>query len=434
MRLLSRLPGRPYAVAALLCLASAGTARADVVVTADGLVLEGDAVKAADGSVTVTTDAGETTLASDRVLSVEPGAFPRRALEARAKALAADDAAGWYRLALEAETQGFADLARRAYEAVVAADPDHAAARRALGEERVDGRWVDGDTARRRRGLVLYGGAWLLPAEVEARVKSAAPTVSVPADDPATRSAIRTLAGDDPVLTAAARLALVHVPKERRVRAALATLYDRDPHVRLASARLLGEIGDEVALRPLIFSGARDLDADVRRAAVVAAQSFGNDDTAVPFVRALGSESPHLVGNAAEALATLGDTRALGYVVKRISGHGGSARSYVAFLNQISYVRDYDVEIAQASNIANPDVATITEGVVLDVRVIDAAYEHTWVEPILVDTAASLAGRRFSGAADVMAWWAENQGRYPGFPDDAPGTHARPPVRAPRAP
>lgn len=43
-------------------------------------------------------------------------------------------------------------------------------------------------------------------------------------------------------------------------------------------------------------------------------------------------------------------------------------RANVSVLNQISYVQDYEVEIAQASNIANPVIQTIQEGVVLDVR------------------------------------------------------------------
>ncbi len=43
-------------------------------------------------------------------------------------------------------------------------------------------------------------------------------------------------------------------------------------------------------------------------------------------------------------------------------------RANVSVLNQVSYVADYEVEIAQASNIADPVVQTIQEGVVLDVR------------------------------------------------------------------
>lgn len=43
-------------------------------------------------------------------------------------------------------------------------------------------------------------------------------------------------------------------------------------------------------------------------------------------------------------------------------------RANVQVLNQVSYVQDYEVEIAQASNIANPVIQTILDGIVLDVR------------------------------------------------------------------
>ena len=43
-------------------------------------------------------------------------------------------------------------------------------------------------------------------------------------------------------------------------------------------------------------------------------------------------------------------------------------RANVQVLNQVSYVQDYEVEIAQNSNIANPVVQTIQDGIVLDVR------------------------------------------------------------------
>ena len=43
-------------------------------------------------------------------------------------------------------------------------------------------------------------------------------------------------------------------------------------------------------------------------------------------------------------------------------------RATISVLNQVAYVADYEVEIAQASNIANPVIQTIQDGIVLDVR------------------------------------------------------------------
>lgn len=81
-------------------------------------------------------------------------------------ALAKGDAAGAYRLALELEGKGYAELAKSAYGRVIDAEPDHAAARRALGYERVGGRWLTGDDLLRAKGLVLSGGRWVLAQEV----------------------------------------------------------------------------------------------------------------------------------------------------------------------------------------------------------------------------------------------------------------------------
>jgi len=392
---------------------------ADVVRTRDGLVLEGQVSRDDQGRYVVQTEGGRTILEASRVEEVHEGDGPRTTLTRMAKGLGKKDVQGWTRLALEAEAAGLGDLATDAYRRIVQMEPDHEAARRALGHEKLDGHWVAAAVARRKSGFVLYGGKWMLPAEVEVQARKAAKAMARAKDADRVRDVIRTLATGDEVMRQAARLALAETSDQELVGTALATLLDKEPAVRRTSARLLGEVGDEAALRPLIFSAARDLDRDVRGEALRAAASFGHDDLAIPFVRALGSSNPQLAAFAAEALAGLGDVRAIGYVVKRMTSHGSSSRNSVSFLNQVSYVRDYDVEIAQASNIANPDVATILEGVVLDVKVVGASFTKTWLEPLLVNAAAQLAGRDFKNRSDVLAWYAEAKDTLPDFPRDA---------------
>ncbi len=343
-----------------------GALQADVLTTTDGLVLEGTVEKLPTGWYRVTTKSGSVEIGPDAVASVKRGVSPRAALLAEAQSTDAKDAVAWYRHALRAEQAGLDDLRRDYLAKVIALQPDHPAARRALGFERHEGAWVRAEAARRKQGLVLYRGRWMLPAEVEKAAAAKAALAAADEVEPA-KKLIRTLATGDLPLQQAARLALARTEDGVVLAAALATLFDKDPKVRIASARVLGRMGDESALRALIFSGARDADASVRREAVLAAQSFGHDDTAIPFVRALNSKNLRIAANAAEALALLGDQRVAPYVIKRMRSHGSSTRNTVSFINQVSYVRDYDVEIAQASNIANPDVATIQEGVVLDV-------------------------------------------------------------------
>ncbi len=89
-------------------------------------------------------------------------------------------------------------------------------------------------------------------------------------------------------------------------------------------------------------------------------------------------------------------------------------------------MRDYDVEIAQASNIANPDVATIMDGVILDVKVIDAGFDedvdraHTsWTR------SPSSPGRRLRNRDEVLAWYASVEDTLPDFPEAPEARAAR---------
>ncbi len=410
----------------LLVVAGISAAEADVLTTKDGLVLEGKVEKLENGWYRVTTDKGKVDMAPRSVAAVKYGVSPRAEFLREAASVDTKDAVGQYRLALKASEAGLDDLADAAYRHVIAQNPDHPAARRALGFERLDGKWVESATARRGKGLVLYQGRWMLPAEVEAVTSDKdAPELAVPADEERTRVLIRTLANGSDPLKRAARLALARTSSSLLLKAALDTLYDSNAEVRATSARLLAELGDESALRPLILSGARDREASVRREAVLAADSFGHDHTAMPFIRALYAKNPRIAANGAEALAMLGDQRAAGYIVKRLRSHGSSTRNMVAFLTQVSYVRDYDVEIAQASNIANPNIATLQEGAILDVKVVGASYTKTWIEPILVKAFSELVDQPLRSRAEVEAWYAENKDRLPDFPK-------KPRQRAPR--
>lgn len=436
-RLLPRLlPGLVAVVglASALC-ATAGAAAADVVRTDEGLVLEGEVLREAGGDLVVTTPEGVVRVPAARVVAHEPGEGPRARWRRAAVALeaAGGDGAAWYRLALEAGAQGLVAEEREALACVVAREPGHAAARRARGEELLEGRWVGADEARRARGLVPYAGRWWLPEELELAQRAGAPDAAPPAlpvGSDVLRAAALLEAGlaGEPARRAAALRALAGVPSGLRVAAALRLLGRRDPAVRAAACRELGVLGDEAGLRALVFHGARDLDGGVREAAVDALASLGHDDAAVPFVRALGSTSPRLVANAAAALARLGDLRAVHALVKRLVSHGSSARSFVSFTRQVSYVRDYDVELAQAASIANPQVGVLEEGVVLDIKVLDASWTDTWLEPQLVDAIARLAGERLAGRAGALAWYARAQATLPSYDEQPRARRVRKPV------
>ena len=55
-----------------------------------------------------------------------------------------------------------------------------------------------------------------------------------------------------------------------------------------------------------------------------------------------------------------------------------SARGNLSVLNQVAYVQDFNVEIAQGASIADPIVNVVQDGVVLDVRPVVSAYFATY--------------------------------------------------------
>ncbi len=80
-----------------------------------------------------------------------------------------DTVAGQWALAQWCREHRLATERRTHLERVVELDPDHAAARRALGYSRVDGQWKTTAEVMAERGYILHNGKWLLPQQVEIR-------------------------------------------------------------------------------------------------------------------------------------------------------------------------------------------------------------------------------------------------------------------------
>jgi hypothetical protein len=153
----------------------------------------------------------------------------------------------------------------------------------------------------------------------------------------------------------------------------------------------------------------------VRHAAAVALREIGEPSTVHPLGRALNSRSSDVRVRAAEAIATLGDEVGAAYVIYRWEKRSGDfPRAYFANIRQISYIQDFDVEVAQTSFIADPIVGVLQEGVVQDVKILATEQVFTSVERAAFDRAlVHLSGGEQNGG-DVAAWrrwWSENERR-----------------------
>lgn len=138
--------------------AAASAARADEVVLRNGAVFSG-VVREEGDRVVVEIDAGTMTFRRADVREIRRTEDPLQEFERRLRAAA--DAEAYYELALWARERGLTSRAQELFRKVIALEPDHEGARKALGHEKVEGRWMEPDEAMVARGFVKVDGRWL---------------------------------------------------------------------------------------------------------------------------------------------------------------------------------------------------------------------------------------------------------------------------------
>ncbi len=183
---------------------------------------------------------------------------------------------------------------------------------------------------------------------------------------------------------------------------------------RWIAAYMLGESNKVRRVKPLYRRALGDPSWQVRACAVASLKKHEDGTTIGPFERALFyGKYASTRTYAAEALGLLGDKRAVKPLIAALksTGSGGSPRNHVRISRQIAYVKDFDVEIAQAAVIADPIVDTVEDGIVLDVAVVSVGIQRRRISASLHQLTG--AGSGFS-AKEWSAWWRANKDTYPG--------------------
>lgn len=146
-------------------------------------------------------------------------------------------------------------------------------------------------------------------------------------------------------------------------------LEHRDPRVRVAAMRavavnapaeLAPRVGDRLVL---------DRDAAVRAAALETARAYGgNQQILARVLRGLDGDERARAA-ALDVLEALSDTHAVASLVRTLEGGGGPSghTASMSVTNQVAYVSDFDVEVAQNAVIADPIVSIAQEGAALEV-------------------------------------------------------------------
>ena len=397
---------------ALAGLLLPAVAIADTVRLRSGDVLEGD-VKDLGDRIEVAAKDGPVSL---RWRDVEVVLHDKTALDLcreRRASIAKDDAKDLYALALWAERAGLPEQRRECLEATLKADPENAGARAALAQQKSDGKWLDGPALLEAKGFVGADGKWMLKEEAAAlaRRTQAAKGLLPPekrAEELLTKAALST-----DVAKKFAVDALAGLDADAVRRPALRALRRGEPGQREVAARALARGADEDVLRPLVGAAVLDRVAAVRAAAVASLKVIADVDVVRPLAKAMWSSVPEVRMNAAEALGSFAGVQSVEWLVRRVMSSGGpGTRNNFFSGTQTSYVGDFDVEIAQASQIGDPIVGTIRDGVMLDTRVLSVVEEWTEVERRVYYTALSRASGQDFGQ-DPAAWkkWFDAQGR-----------------------
>jgi hypothetical protein len=147
------------------------TGLADEVFLKGGGRISGQILSRTETSVAVNVGAGVITVPMSSVLRIEETRSVLDDYDERVASVRADRAADWLELARWAASEGLGTQARRAYERVVALDPQNVEANVALGHVLLDDRWMTEQESYRARGYVPFEGEWMAPAQRDALVQ-----------------------------------------------------------------------------------------------------------------------------------------------------------------------------------------------------------------------------------------------------------------------
>ena len=225
--------------------------------------------------------------------------------------------------------------------------------------------------------------------------------------DPAVRRArvfLAWMAGEDAQLKAQGETSLEKEPESIQFALLKEAIRHRSPALRSYAAKRMARVALPKGFRTLLTTALRDVDPTVRTVAATALKHPSYSRAVHVFGRGLFTSSKALQNRSLEALTALGDEMAVGYIIQRWEKRSGDfTRVYFMQMNQLSYIQDFDVEVASTSFIADPVVGVLQEGVLQDVRVLATSQEGTTIRAATYRRSlASIAG--VDHGAKVGAW------------------------------
>jgi HEAT repeat protein len=262
------------------------------------------------------------------------------------------------------------------------------------------------------------------PDQAAARAFVARAPLSLTLTGPAERSTEARLvlfgARAKPAFRELAATRLAAEPREAVLKELARDLHSASPNVRAFAAFALRRIDPAAQADALVRRSVVDPSERVRTEAARTLRDANDETLALRVAAGLELDDSQLRTAAAASLGEMGNAIALPALAARLAalqsgGHPGGTRGHLRVGSQVAYVKDFNPEIAQGASIADPIVDMVEDGTLLDVRVggtsiVSAADQRR---------AVCRAMQRISGVdlpedpARWLAWWAEQASPTP---------------------
>jgi hypothetical protein len=309
---IARLIRRSLLAYALLSGLFAAASRAEIFVLHDGGRVRGELVNRDEAPrktyLIKTATGGQVTLEAAQVKEVKRQGAAEMQYD-RIQANYSDTVEDQWKLAEWCRENRLYTQRKVHLERIIASDPNHAAARHALGYGQIHGRWVTRETLMTENGYVRYKGQWMLPQELEILEQQRKEKLAQSewADklkrwhawlrtDKAEQAEVNIKAIDDPFAAKA-----------------LAKYFDTEQHraIRMLYLDALARLKPAAGMETLVDASLHDGDEEIRIACLDQVASHDYKPAVRRYVQALKSKDNATINRAAICLARMKDTSAI---------------------------------------------------------------------------------------------------------------------------
>jgi hypothetical protein len=203
---------------------------------------------------------------------------------------------------------GLVEQRKRHLAAVIALEPNHAEARRALGYQLQGSRWFTTDELKQSQGYIRYKGAWRLKQEIEIDSRQTQQELAVKKLRKDIRLWFEQLASGGRFADSASRnLSAINQPEAAPALAEVLADTQQSRSLRMRALEMLSKLPLGLASATLVRIAMNDADENLRDACLDELKRQGSHSVLPAFLAELKSKDNTRVNRAAECLERLGD-------------------------------------------------------------------------------------------------------------------------------